>query len=225
MQLFRRLFAMVILFLDLTKVAWQIIFGAWKIEKVRKPIVTIFGGAHLEEGSPYLDLVQQVTIRLIQNNVSVITGGGRGVMKAASCVVPPPETKATIIGIGVRSLREERNECIKNFWVLDYLFARKWLMVRYSSGFIAFPGGFGTLDEITEVFTLIFTKEIPRVPIVLVGVEYWKDFMTWIKNDAVRAKLIEPSQIELFIVTDDIEKILTHVMKSCSQQDTPKRMI
>ena len=176
MNFFKRIWSIIILFFQLTKVAWQIIFGAWRLEKVPQPIVTIFGGAHLESKNPYLLLAQRVASRLIELNISVITGGGSGVMWAASCIIPPDGNKATILGIGVRGLKEERNECVKEFWVLDYLFARKWLMVHYASGFIAFPGGFGTLDEITEIFTLIYAKEIPRVPIVLVGVEYWKDF-------------------------------------------------
>ncbi|MCL5875802.1 MAG: TIGR00730 family Rossman fold protein [Candidatus Dependentiae bacterium] len=217
MNFFKRIFAMIVLFFKLTKVAWQIIFGSWKIERIRKPIVTIFGGAHLEEGSRYISLVKQVTERLMDENVSVITGGGSGVMRAASCVVPAPGKKSTILGIGLRNLSEERNECVKEFWILDYLFARKWLMVRYSSGFIAFPGGFGTLDEITEILTLMYTKEIPRVPVVLVGVEFWKDFMVWVQGDAVRAKFIEPSQLELFIVTDDVTTIVEHVVKMCRQ--------
>ena len=215
MNIFKLIWSIVILFFELTKVAWQIIFGAWKIDKIPQPIATIFGGAHLENNNPYLVLVQQVTSRLIELNISVITGGGSGVMRAASCIIPANGKKATILGIGVRGLKEERNECVKEFWVLDYLFARKWLMVRYSRSFIAFPGGFGTLDEITEVFTLIYAKEIPPVPIILVGVEYWKNFMAWVQSDAVRAKLIEPEQLTLFLITDDVETIISEVVKSC----------
>lgn len=215
MNIFRRLWSIVILFFDLTKVAWQIIFGAWKLDKIPHPIVTIFGGAHLEKGKPYGLMAQDLSRKLLEKNISVITGGGTGIMEAASCVLPLKNQKARIVGIGIPSLNEERNTCVKDYWVLDYLFARKWLMIRYSSGFIAFPGGFGTLDEITSLFTLIYTKEIVPVPIILVGTEYWKDFMTWVKGDAVKAGLIAQEQLHLFTLTDDVDQIVSEISKYC----------
>jgi len=136
-------------------------------------------------------------------------------MRAASCIVTTGSGKARIIGIGVKSLKEERNECVQEFMLLDFLFARKWLMIHYAAAFIVFPGGFGTLDEMMEVITLMHTKEIPRAPIVLVGSDYWKDLLYWIKTDAVRAGLICQENLELFTVQDDVEQIVALVKNHC----------
>ena len=136
-------------------------------------------------------------------------------MRSASCILPLKNKRAKIIGIGVRALKEERNECVEQFFVLDYLFARKWLMIRSAVGFIAFPGGFGTLDELMEVMTLMYMKEIPYMPVVLVGVEYWKDFMVWAQTDAVQAGLIDPEQLKLFVLTDQVDEIVRRMKEQC----------
>lgn len=215
MNIFRRLWQGNILFWKLTRVSWQIIYGAFKIAKIPKPIVTIFGGAHLDPEDPYAKIAQQVSSKLVAKNISVITGGGPGVMRAASCILPPQGKKAKIIGIGVWSLKEERNECVEEFFMLDYLFARKWLMVHSAEAFIVFPGGFGTLDELMEVITLMYTKEIPQAPIILVGTEYWKTLVEWLKTDAIQAGFIEQWQINLFELTDDIDHIISLCEEHC----------
>ncbi len=190
-------------------------YGAFRIGAIKPPIVSIFGGAHLPDDDPFAVLAQQVSSRLVSKNISVITGGGSGIMRAASCIVPLQEKKAKVLGIGVKSLKEERNECVEQFFLLDFLFARKWLMIRSASAFIVFPGGFGTLDELMEVVTLMYTKEIPRMPIVLVGSAYWKSFITWMHTDALNAGFIEPWQLALITIADDLETIVCTVERSC----------
>lgn len=216
MQIISRLYEGLILFLKLTRVSWQIIFGSFRIAAVPRPIVTIFGGAHLKVDDPFALLAQQVSSALIAKNVSVITGGGSGVMRAASCVVPIKGKRATILGIGVKSLAEERNECVEKFFMLDYLFARKWLMIHCAAAFVVFPGGFGTVDELMEVVTLMYTKEIPRMPIVLVGHVYWQSFITWMQTDAIKAGFIEQWQIDLITISDDLEQIICTIEQNCN---------
>lgn len=223
-MLFKKIKESIILFADLTKVSWQIIFGQWTISGISQPIVTIFGGAHLPKDDRYAVIAQQVASRLIALDISVITGGGSGIMRAASCILPLKEKKAKIIGIGVRSLKEEHNECVEKFLLLDYLFARKWLMIRSAKAFVAFPGGFGTLDELMEVITLMYTKELARAPIVLVGVAYWQDFVAWARTDALAGGLIDQQQIDLFIMTDDIDEIVGHISEHCSHYVETKKI-
>lgn len=222
-MLLKKIKESIILFWDLTKVSWQIIFGQWTISGIAKPIVTIFGGAHLPKDNKYAALAQKVASQLVASDISVITGGGLGIMRAASCIVPFKQKKAQIIGIGVRSLKEERNECVEKFLLLDYLFARKWLMIRSAAAFIAFPGGFGTLDELMEVITLMYTKELPCAPIVLVGVAYWQDFVRWARTDGLAGGLIAQEQIDLFIVTDDLDEIVRHTKEQCAHYMKTKK--
>jgi uncharacterized protein (TIGR00730 family) len=118
------------------------------------------------------------------------------------------------IGIGVRGL-EPKNPCVEEYFELDYFFARKWLLTQYSSGFIVFPGGFGTLDELAEVLTLLQTKHMKKVPIVLIGTDYWRPFMQWVTDQAVPRGLVLPEHVELFSVTDDIYKAFCFVRGEC----------
>jgi len=121
------------------------------------------------------------------------------------------------IGIGVKELGEGKNPCVQEYFELDYFFARKWLMTRHSQAFVIFPGGFGTMDELAEILTLVQTKKLGRVPIVLVGVEYWRDFMEWLKYSALVHGLIVKEDLELFTLTDDIDKVFALVCKECEQ--------
>jgi uncharacterized protein (TIGR00730 family) len=99
---------------------------------------------------------------------------------------------------------------------LDFFFARKWLLINYSGAFIVFPGGFGTLDEFTEVITLIQTKKLAQVPIVLIGKDYWYPFLEWATNEGFGHGLIDKTALELFIITDDIEQAFRLVRDTCS---------
>src|SRR5436190_16358907 len=119
-------------------------------------------------------------------------------MEAASCGATSINHKGRIVGIGVKSLGEERNKCVENYFELDYFFARKWLLMYYSSAFVIFPGGFGTLDELAEILTLIQTKNLKVAPVVLIGVDYWREFVDWIHKAAVMNGMIEKENLRLF---------------------------
>jgi len=200
----------------LMRVFFQLLYGTWKISKLEDPIVSIFGGARLMEDQDYFKQAQALGERFAQNGISVLTGGGPGVMEAASCGVEyARERKGHTIGIGVRNLGEGKNKCVEEYFELDYFFARKWLLSRYSAAFIVFPGGFGTLDELTEVLTLIQTKRLTPRPIVLVGIEYWQPFMKWVTDEALKHQLISNQDIQLFTVTDDLEHAFCVVRDEC----------
>jgi uncharacterized protein (TIGR00730 family) len=195
----------------------QLIYGVWRVSKLSHPIISIFGSAKVAQTDKYAQEANQVAVWLGEEGISVLTGGGPGIMEAANCGAIRPTRKGDVksIGIGVRGLNEPQNVCVEEYFELDYFFARKWLLTQYSTGFIIFPGGFGTLDELSEVLTLIQTKQMKRVPIVLVGKEYWRPFMQWITDEAVPHGLVTSEQVKLFSVTDDPYKAFCFVRGEC----------
>lgn len=201
------------------KVQLQVVYGAWHLSRLQKPFVSIFGGARLSQESPYAEKANQLAQRLVENNISVLTGGGPGVMHAANCGAIEPKNggRGRSVGIGVKDLGEGKNPCVQEYFELDYFFARKWLLTRYSTAFIVFPGGFGTMDELAEVVTLIQTKKLERVPIILFGTKYWDPFMKWVTDEALVHDLIAEKDLKLFTVTDDLEEVFCLVRDQCDK--------
>jgi len=205
-------------FVKLIKVSFQILYGSWRLAGLSKPRITFFGGSRLGQKNRFSKEAFQLAQRFVESGVSVITGGGSGVMNAANCGgASKIDGNVKSVGIGVRDLNEGPNPCVQEYFELEYFFARKWLMTRYSQAFVVFPGGFGTMDELMDVLTLIQTRKTEKVPIVLVGRDYWNYFMLWLNNSAVVHGLIPKEDLELFKVTDDIEEIFTIVCKECEK--------
>ena len=123
------------------------------------------------------------------------------------------------MGISVRDIHEVRNPCVQEFIELDYFYARKWLLTRYAAGFVFFPGGFGTLDELGEVLNLMQTGKIKRVPIILIGKEFWNPISKWITDEPLAHGLIAKESLELFHVTDDLEEAFCIVRDECKLPD------
>ncbi|MGE0009235.1 MAG: TIGR00730 family Rossman fold protein [Candidatus Babeliales bacterium] len=214
------------------KVTWQLgtvfvqmLRGAWRLGKLPRPVVTIFGGHLLPHNSTYAQLAHQLAHRLIQENISVITGGGPGIMRAAGCGATHQIREgitARSIGITVEGLGEKMaQECAQEYFIMPEFFARKWLMINYSVAFAVFPGGFGTLDEFAEVITLIHTKKLPGVPVVLFGKDYWKHFIEWMHKSALHEGLITNDDINLIHVTDDIDEALLLLKERCQTCNMP----
>ncbi len=211
-------------FFELHRVLWQILYGAWKISSIPRPIVTIFGGSNLAKNSVYVKQIQILAQRFTDDNISVLTGGGPGVMEAANCGARlTKKGKGRSIGIGVKTLGETRNTCVQDYFELDYLFARKMLLMNYSQAFIIFPGGFGTLDELTEAFTLIKIKSLNQLPVVLVGTEYWNLFFEWLRKGPVAHGLIDEKDLDFFIVTDDLDKAFCSIKDVCPLPSSSKK--
>ena len=198
------------------KVFFHIIYGAWRISKLQPPVISIFGSSKLPQADLYAHEANKIATQLTEAGISVLTGGGPGIMEAANCgVIHSKNRKVKSIGIGVRGLNEPSNMCVEEYFELDYFFARKWLLTRYSTGFIVFPGGFGTLDELSEVLTLIETNQLKKVPMVLIGKEYWQPFMDWIHNEMFGHNLIQKEHLALFSITDDIDQAFCFILGKC----------
>lgn len=214
MKFFTRMKRFFSLFFNLFHTTLQMVYGAWRISKLHMPIITIFGSARMQQTTTYAKEAQELGQRFINADISILTGGGPGIMEAASCH-SKYEGKARSIGIGVRGVENRPNMCATEYFELEYFFARKWLLTEYSSGFVIFPGGFGTLDEMAGVLTLIQTKKLKRVPMVLVGKEYWDPFVDWIKIEALVHGAILPEELEYFFVTDSLDDAFCFIQKKC----------
>ena len=214
---FQRLRMCCYLMYHFSRVFLQIIYGVWRVSKLPHPIVSIFGSARVTQESKYAQEAHLIARLLVEQGISVLTGGGPGIMEAANFGAIHRTKKGTVqsIGIGVRGLNEPSNIYVEEYFELDYFFARKWLLTQYSSGFIVFPGGFGTLDELSEVLLLIQTNQMKKVPIVLMGKAYWRPFMQWVTEEALPRGLIHHDHVSLFSITDDPYKAFCFVRGEC----------
>lgn len=214
--MFERIKVLFNTFWHLSKVLVQMLYGTWRVSKLDHPIVTIFGSARFKQDDLYALQAAILSKKILDGNISVITGGGPGIMEAASCaVVPVSKNRARNIGIGVKGLTEGKNHCVGEYFELDYFFARKWLLTRFSRAYIVFPGGFGTMDEMFEVLTLIQTRKMERKPVILIGVEFWAQFMAWLNSEVLLHAAVDVRELELFVVTDDVEKAVEIVKEAC----------
>lgn len=208
--------------IDQIKVTFQMLHGAWHIAKMPKPMVSIFGGARLSQDDPYALKASEIAHKLTKNNISVITGGGPGIMQAASCgAVKSKELRN--LGIGVQGLPEGANLCVQHYVNTKYFYARKWLLMRYSTAFAVFPGGFGTVDEMAEVITLIQTKKLVSRPVFLIGKVYWQPFMDWIEQSALKTKLISKEDMQLLSLVDDMDQLFCSLRDECLLQNQKKK--
>ncbi len=222
-EIVKRILDSIVLLWRLLKANFQIIYGIWKISALPKPRVSIFGGHLIKMDSPYTRLAHQLGYKLSQANISVMTGGGHGIMEAANCGAShydPRKIKARSVGINVKGLEEgfEQSLCIQEKIMTDYFFARKWLLIQYADAFIFFPGGFGTLDEFGEVMTLIQIEKLPHIQVILIGKDYWASFIKWLTEVALKKEaLILDQDMELITVTDDIDEAFEIIKKHYSR--------
>ncbi|MCC5907937.1 MAG: TIGR00730 family Rossman fold protein [Balneolaceae bacterium] len=176
------------------------------------PCISIFGSARLKPGTEYYEMAVETAISIAENGFGVITGGGPGIMEAANKGAYKKNGKS--VGLGIDLPQEQGvNRFVTPDYEINfkYFFVRKVMFVKYAQGFIVFPGGFGTLDELFETLTLIQTQKIDRIPIVLVGIEYWKGLTDWLQDKLVADGYISESDLELFFLTDDAEEAVRFV--------------
>lgn len=171
------------------------------------PAVTIFGSARLRPGDKYYRAAAEIGKGLAKRNLAVITGGGPGIMEAANKGAAKAGGRS--VGLNIELPHEQTGNRFANVPVrFHYFFARKVCFVKYSVGFVYMPGGFGTLDELFEVLTLVQTRRIPEFPLVLFGTEHWKDLLAWLKARLQKEKLISPGDLDLMKMTDDVDEVI-----------------
>jgi TIGR00730 family protein len=180
------------------------------------PAVSIFGGARFEENSPYYAAARATAGLLAKMNLAVITGGGPGIMEAASrgCF----EAGGTSVGLNIVLPHEQHPNYYQNrSLTFRYFFIRKLMFVRYAMGYIIFPGGFGTMDELFESLTLVQTGKIRQFPIVLFSTDYWQGLIDWIRAEMVPHKTINPDDLDLLHLVDTPEEVTVIIDKYMEQ--------
>lgn len=173
--------------------------------------VAVFGSARIHEDSPYYEAARAMGRALAQAGFAVITGGGPGLMEAAN------RGARDVGGLSIGCNIELPFEQIENAHLdlainFRYFFVRKTMFVKYANGFVIFPGGFGTLDELFESLTLVQTRKISRFPIVLFGTSYWSGLLDWVKTTQLGHGTISPEDLNLLTLTDSVEEACNFVV-------------
>ena len=192
------------------RILGEFVTGFEELADVRRA-VTFFGSARTDPSDPMYQLTVETARLLGQNGFAVVTGAGGGIMEAAN--KGAREAGAPSIGLNIElPFEQHTNPYVDRTVDFRYFFVRKTLLVKYSSAFIFPPGGFGTMDELSEVLTLKQTRKIGDMPIVLMGKEYWSGWLEWLSKVLVAEGKISPEDLDLFEVTDDPERVLEIVV-------------
>ena len=186
--------------------------GFQAVDRIDRPAVTIFGSARIRDGDPVYERARYVARRFAESGWAVVTGGGPGVMEAANRGAKDGD------GLSVGFNIELPHEQHLNRWVdiqvtFRHFYARKTMFVKAAEGFVVFPGGFGTADELFESLTLIQTGKVLHFPVILFGSDYWDELLTWIRDEALAEGMISPNDLDLLYVTDEPEDAVARVLE------------
>lgn len=199
------------------RILGEFVTGFEELADVRRA-VSFFGSARTDPSNAQYELTVDTARLLGKNGFAIITGSGGGIMEAAN--KGAREAGAPSIGLNIELPFEQvTNAYVDRTVDFRYFFVRKTLLVKYSSAFIFPPGGFGTLDELSEVLTLKQTRKIGDMPIVLMGRDYWTGMLEWMENTVAAEGKISPEDMDLFEVTDDPQRVLDIVVDWWRKQD------
>ncbi len=175
-----------------------------------RPAVSIFGSARLAPDSGYYQLTEKIARLLSDAGFSVVSGGGPGVMEAAN--KGAFEGKSLSIGLNIQLPHEQQANHYQDIsQSFRHFFARKYMFVKVAAAYVVMPGGFGTLDELLEALTLIQTGKTPRIPLILVGTDYWAGLLDWFRERLVAEKMINVEDLDLIQVIDDPEQVVAAI--------------
>jgi uncharacterized protein (TIGR00730 family) len=182
------------------------------------PAVSIFGSARVGRRNRYYAAARRVAAALGREGFAIITGGGPGVMEAANRGARDAGTLS--IGCNIELPFEQGlNEFVDLGMEFRYFFVRKVMFVKYAEGFVIFPGGFGTLDELFESLTLIQTGKVEHFPVVLYGKDYWRGLLQWIREKPLYEEKISPEDLDLVTVTDDVDEACRAIVDSRGKRE------
>lgn len=180
------------------------------------PCVAIFGSARLKEESPWYQEAVKTAKLLSEKGLNVITGGGPGIMEAGNrgaC-----EEKSLSIGCNIDLPMEQQPNLYQDISLsFRYFFVRKMMFVKYSIGYVIFPGGYGTLDELFNSMTLVQTKKVENFPIVLYGSSFWKGLLEWVEKRLLQAGTINETDLSLFTIVDTPQEAIKPILAKASE--------
>jgi uncharacterized protein (TIGR00730 family) len=176
------------------------------------PSVSVFGSARSGRNHIYYQDAVRISQALSEAGFSIITGGGPGIMEAANLGANRGEGKS--IGLNIKLPFEQQPNRFANTVIhFNYFFARKVMFVKYACGFVALPGGFGTLDEVFEALTLKQTRKIHDFPVILFGTAYWAGLVDWFTDQLLADRMISKRDLKLFTVTDDVDEVVETIRR------------
>jgi uncharacterized protein (TIGR00730 family) len=196
---------------DVALIASEFLAGFQEITKIDRPAASIFGSARVLEGSPTYEAARATGKAFAQRGFAVVTGGGPGVMEAANrgC----QEAGGLSVGFNIVLPHEQGLNAYCDLGItFDHFYARKVMFVKAAEGFVIFPGGFGTQDELWEALTLIQTGKIGHFPVALVDSDYWDELLDWVRDEMLDDGLISPHDLDLLTITDDPEEAVELVV-------------
>ena len=186
--------------------------GFEAVARIDRPAVTIFGSARTPAGTRPYEQARGVARRFAEAGWAVVTGGGPGVMEAANRGAK--EAGGLSVGFNIELPHEQHeNPYLDIEYTFEHFYARKTMFVKAAEGYVVFPGGFGTMDELFESLTLIQTGKVLHFPVVLFDVDYWTELLVWVKNEALADGMISPEDVELLHLTDDPDEAVQLVLE------------
>lgn len=202
----------------LIKAMGQFFYCLYKMSRMQGQIISMFGGKGVAIDHAYAKSAYDLASLCVQHELSILTGGGPGIMEAANCGATSTDRrdkKQTLtLGLGVAGVDADFvNPCVKVIRVCD-MFIRKWLLIRYSSAFVIFPGGIGTAAELFAMLDLVKLRKLPQRPVVLIGSAYWQPLVDWYAQ-AIKFGTISARCADFFVVTDDINEALRLLHPTC----------
>jgi uncharacterized protein (TIGR00730 family) len=200
------------------RIQGEIVEGFDALHKIG-PAVAVFGSSRLGAESPYYGQAVETAKGLAEAGLAVITGGGPGIMEAAN--QGAFAAKGVSVGCNIELPHEQAPNPYQTISLdFRYFFVRKLMFVKYSVGFVIFPGGFGTLDELFEALTLLQTQKIEKFPIVLFGSSYWRGLVDWFRDSVVVHGCISPADMSLFYLLDDAKEVVHTIVKHLREHGT-----
>jgi uncharacterized protein (TIGR00730 family) len=195
-----------------SSIGHEFLQGFAVVEQIGRPGVTIFGSARVSEDDPSYAAARETAALFAQAGFAVVTGGGPGIMEAANRGAQ--EAGGVSVGFNIELPHEQSaNPYLDICHTFEHFYARKVMLVKASEGFVMFPGGFGTLDEMFESLTLIQTGKVLHFPVVLVGVRFWSGLLDWINARLLDEGLISPEDEDLLFLTDSPEETVATVLR------------
>jgi uncharacterized protein (TIGR00730 family) len=199
---------------DVALIASEFLAGFQAVHRIDRPAVSIFGSARVAEESPTYEAARRTARLFAEAGLAVVTGGGPGVMEAANRGAK--DAGGLSVGFNILLPHEQGlNPYCDIALTFKHFYARKTMFVKAAEGFVIFPGGFGTLDELFESLTLIQTGTIGSFPVVLFDSRYWDDMLEWVGDEMLAGGLVSPSDLDLLTITDDpaeaVERIVSMI--------------
>ncbi|WP_019139532.1 TIGR00730 family Rossman fold protein [Noviherbaspirillum massiliense] len=183
-----------------------------------RPAVSIFGSARIQPDNPYYAICVDIARRLSDAGLAVISGGGPGLMEAAN--KGAFEGKSSSVGLNIELPHEQKSNTWQDISIsFRHFFARKVAFVKYADAYVVLPGGFGTLDELTEVLTLIQTGKTRRIPVILVGTTFWRGLLDWFQTQLVGNGMINPKDMELVQLIDEPANVVDAIFAFYEARD------